>query len=47
LERLMAGDKARMVFTDPPYNVRIDGHVGNSGRIQQALLRKCHEGFTS
>lgn len=34
LERLMAGDKARMVFTDPPYNVRIDGHVGNSGCIQ-------------
>lgn len=23
-----------MVFTDPPYNVRIDGHVGNSGKVQ-------------
>jgi DNA modification methylase len=31
---LMEGALARMVFTDPPYNVPIDGHVGNSGRIQ-------------
>ena len=23
-----------MVFTDPPYNVPIDGHVGNSGQIK-------------
>ncbi len=27
VERLMAGDKARMAFTDPPYNVPIQGHV--------------------
>jgi DNA modification methylase len=32
---LMAGQAARMVFTDPPYNVPIDGHVGNSGKTQQ------------
>ena len=32
--RLMAGERARMVFSDPPYNVPIDGHVGNSGKIQ-------------
>ena len=25
---------AKMVFTDPPYNVPIDGHVGNSGKTQ-------------
>ena len=31
---LMDGQKARMVFTDPPYNVRIDGHVGGSGKIK-------------
>lgn len=31
---LMAGQEARMVFSDPPYNVPIDGHVGNSGKIQ-------------
>jgi ParB/Sulfiredoxin domain len=31
---LMAGESARMVFSDPPYNVPIDGHVGNSGKVQ-------------
>lgn len=31
---LLDGDKARMVFTDPPYNVPIDGHVGGSGKIK-------------
>ena len=31
---LMHGRKAKMVFTDPPYNVPIDGHVGNSGKVQ-------------
>lgn len=30
---LMAGEAARMVFTDPPYNVPINGHVGGKGRI--------------
>jgi hypothetical protein len=30
---LMAGEPARMVFTDPPYNVPIDGHVGGKGKI--------------
>ena len=33
-ETLMDGEKATMVFTDPPYNVPIDGHVGGSGRIK-------------
>lgn len=31
---LMGGDKAEMVFTDPPYNVPIDGHVGGSGLVK-------------
>lgn len=31
---LMNGKRARMVFTDPPYNVPIDGHVGNSGKTK-------------
>jgi DNA modification methylase len=31
---LMHGDQARMVFTDPPYNVKIGGHVCGSGAIQ-------------
>ena len=30
----MEGEKARMVFSDPPYNVPIDGHVGGSGKVQ-------------
>jgi hypothetical protein len=31
---LLEGEKADMVFSDPPYNVKIDGHVGNSGKIK-------------
>ena len=31
---LMNGEKARMVFTDPPYNVPVQGHVGGSGAIR-------------
>jgi hypothetical protein len=30
----MRGDKAQFVFTDPPYNVPIDGHVCGLGRIR-------------
>jgi ParB-like chromosome segregation protein Spo0J len=33
-QHLMGSDKARMVFTDPPYNVPIDGHVGGLGKIK-------------
>lgn len=32
--RLMAGAQARMVFTDPPYNVKIDGHVSGLGKVK-------------
>ena len=31
---LMNGELAQMVFADPPYNVQIDGHVGNSGAVK-------------
>lgn len=31
---LMQDQRAAMVFTDPPYNVAIDGHVGGKGSIQ-------------
>jgi len=34
VERLMAGRKADMVFTDPPYNVRIANNVCGLGRIK-------------
>jgi DNA modification methylase len=30
---LMQGKRARTVFTDPPYNLRIDGHVCGNGAI--------------
>jgi DNA modification methylase len=32
-EVLMQGAPADIIFTDPPYNVRIDGHVSGKGRI--------------
>jgi len=31
---LMKGTNAEFVFTDPPYNVPIDGHVSGLGRIR-------------
>ena len=33
-EALMAGDTAELGFTDPPYNVPINGHVCGQGRIR-------------
>jgi DNA modification methylase len=33
-ERLLGDTRAQMVFTDPPYNVPISGHVGGLGSIQ-------------
>ena len=33
-ERLMAGERAAMAFTDPPYNVPISGHVSGLGRAK-------------
>jgi DNA modification methylase len=32
--RLLSGAKAQLVFTDPPYNVPIDGHVGGLGKVK-------------
>ncbi|MEM8541032.1 MAG: DNA methyltransferase [Pseudomonadota bacterium] len=34
IANLMASERAQMVFTDPPYNVPIDGHVGGSGKTK-------------
>jgi 16S rRNA G966 N2-methylase RsmD len=33
-EKLLDGEKAEIVFTDPPYNVPIDGHVCGLGDIR-------------
>ena len=34
ISRLMDGEKASCGFADPPYNVRISGHVSGLGKIQ-------------
>lgn len=31
---LMGNERAQVVFTDPPYNVRISGHVSGLGKVQ-------------
>jgi len=31
---LLDGEKAEMVFTDPPYNVAIEGHVSGLGKVR-------------
>jgi DNA modification methylase len=33
-DRLLGEERAAMVFTDPPYNVPIDGHVSGKGRVK-------------
>ncbi|MGL5839232.1 MAG: site-specific DNA-methyltransferase [Sphingorhabdus sp.] len=36
LDRLMDGETAQMVFTDPPYNVPVNGHVCGLGKVKHA-----------
>lgn len=33
-KRLFGGKKADMVFADPPYNVKVDGHICGNGRVK-------------
>jgi hypothetical protein len=33
-QALLGNERADLIFTDPPYNVPIDGHVCGSGRIR-------------
>jgi DNA modification methylase len=41
---LMAGRRADMIFTDPPYNVKIAGHAGGLGTVQhQNFKMACGE----
>ena len=35
-ERLMRQERAQMVFSDPPFNVKIDGHVSGLGKVKHA-----------
>jgi hypothetical protein len=32
--RLLSGAKAQMIFTDPPYNVPVNGHVSGLGKVK-------------
>jgi DNA modification methylase len=34
--KLLVGQTADLIFTDPPYNVRIDGHVSGLGRVRHS-----------
>lgn len=33
-QTLIGGELAQMVFVDPPYNVRVDGHVSGLGKVR-------------
>ena len=51
VEKLLTKERARMVFTDPPYNVPVDGHVGGNGKVkhpefEMASGEMCQEQFT-
>ncbi len=35
-QRLLGDDRVQMVFSDPPYNVKIDGHVCGLGSVKHA-----------
>src|SRR5207244_853320 len=41
--QLMGGSKARMAILDPPYNVKVQGHIGGRGRIKHREF-KCASG---
>ena len=50
LSRLMSGEEARVVFTDPPYNVPVEGHVTSSkahGEFVQGSGEMTDEQFTA
>lgn len=32
--RVMAGEKARLTFTDPPYNLKVDGVISGLGKVK-------------
>ena len=51
-KRLLEGETAQMAFTDPPYNVKIKGHVVGKGRhkhreFEMGSGEMSHEEFTS
>lgn len=47
MNRLMGVERADVGFTDPPYNVKINGHVSGAGRIQHREFSKASGEMTS
>ncbi len=46
-EQLMGTQRARLIFTAPPYNVRIEGHVSGNGRIKHREFAQASGEMTS
>jgi len=44
---LLADERARVVFTDPPYNVPIDGHVSGLGAVKHREFKMASGEMTS
>ncbi len=44
--QLFDGETAQMVFTDPPYSVRIDGHVSGLGKVKHREFAMASGGMT-
>jgi len=44
---LLGDERARLVFTDPPYNVPISGHVGGLGAVQHREFQMASGEMTS
>jgi DNA modification methylase len=44
--RLLDGERVDLIFTDPPYNVPIDGHVSGRGRVKHRKFAS-EEAFTA
>lgn len=37
---MLKGEKANLILTDAPYNVKINGHVGGKGKIKHKEFAK-------
>ncbi|RZI57309.1 MAG: site-specific DNA-methyltransferase, partial [Zymomonas sp.] len=44
---LLGGERAQMAFTDPPYNVQINGHVSGNGKVRHAEFAMASGEMTS
>jgi hypothetical protein len=46
-DELFEDKKASMIFTDPPYNVKVDGHVCGNGKVKHTEFRMASGEMTS